>query len=127
MSIWPFFLGRFVELPYTLVQDSTLGLVLGETTPRLWLEKVEFIRQYHGMALLNTHPDYLRLERLRKIYREFLQTLKERGGYWHSLPREAAQWWRRRSSPYPGDVDCQVSSGVILLDRDHLQIIGESP
>ena len=43
MSIWPFFLGHFVELPYTLVQDHTLSVILGERTPRLWLDKVDFI------------------------------------------------------------------------------------
>ena len=59
MSIWPFILGHFVELPYTLMQDYTLTAVLGETTPRLWLQKVDFIERYHGMALVNTHPDYL--------------------------------------------------------------------
>ena len=37
MTIWPFTLGHFIELPYTLVQDSTLGYVLGETTPDLSL------------------------------------------------------------------------------------------
>ena len=34
MSIWPFFIGHFVELPYTLVQDHTLTSVLGENSPR---------------------------------------------------------------------------------------------
>jgi peptidoglycan/xylan/chitin deacetylase (PgdA/CDA1 family) len=29
MSIWPFFCGRFVQLPYTLVQDHTLLVILG--------------------------------------------------------------------------------------------------
>jgi hypothetical protein len=60
LSIWLFFMGHFVELPYTLVQDHTLMATLGETTLRLWLEKVAFIRQYGGMAFLNAHPDYLR-------------------------------------------------------------------
>ncbi len=57
MSLWPFELGHFLELPYTLVQDYTLTSVLGEDSPRLWLEKIDFLREYHGMALLNTHPD----------------------------------------------------------------------
>jgi hypothetical protein len=39
MSIWPFILGRFVELPYTLVQDSTLFYVLEERSLQLWSEK----------------------------------------------------------------------------------------
>ena len=59
MSLWPFFIGHFVELPYTLVQDYTLTSVLGETTPKIWLEKIDFIEKYHGMALSNSHPDYL--------------------------------------------------------------------
>jgi hypothetical protein len=73
MSIWPFFIGRFVELPYTLAQDHTLMVILGEQTPRLWIEKVNFIEQYHGMVLLNTHPDYLCQPSHLAIYREFLQ------------------------------------------------------
>ena len=35
MSIWPFALGRFIELPYTLAQDSTLIDVIGELAPEL--------------------------------------------------------------------------------------------
>ena len=60
ISIWPFQMGRFVELPYTLAQDHTLMVTLGESTPRLWLEKVVFIEKYCGMALVNAHPDYLK-------------------------------------------------------------------
>ena len=86
-----------------LTQDHTLTSVLGEETPRLWLQKLEVIRNYHGMALLNSHPDYLREERTRAVYVDFLQTVKDKGGYWHALPAEAAAWWRERgrSSPAP--------------------------
>jgi len=97
MSIWPFFVGRFVELPYTLAQDHTLLRTLGETSPRLWLEKVEFVARHCGMALLNTHPDYLRNPRYLAVYEEFLGRMHERGGYWHALPAEVARWWRRRA------------------------------
>ncbi len=97
MCIWPFFLGRFVELPYTLVQDYTLTSVLGETTPRIWLDKVEFIKEYHGMALLNTHPDYLKKHDVLRIYEEFLRSMKKSGGYWHALPFKISQWWKARA------------------------------
>jgi peptidoglycan/xylan/chitin deacetylase (PgdA/CDA1 family) len=97
MSIWPFLMGHFVELPYTLTQDYTLTAVLGETTPRVWMEKVDFVQQYHGMALLNSHPDYLRDEACWEVYAGFLKALKQRGGFWHALPRDVAQWWRARS------------------------------
>jgi peptidoglycan/xylan/chitin deacetylase (PgdA/CDA1 family) len=101
MSIWPFFTGHFVELPYTLVQDYTLTSVLGETSPSLWLEKVDFIEKYHGMALLNSHPDYLQEPANLKVYSTFLLTMKARDGYWRALPREAAQWWRKRAAETP--------------------------
>jgi len=98
MSIWPFQLGRFVELPYTLAQDYTVTDVLGETTPRLWLEKVEFVQAHHGMALLNTHPDYLRKPHTRRVYSEFLAAMRERADFHHGLPRDIARWWRARAT-----------------------------
>jgi len=97
MSVWPFEIGRFIELPYTLVQDYTLTAVLRETTPRVWLQKVDFLERCCGMVLINTHPDYLRAPSLWRIYSEFLETMRKRTGYWHALPREVAGWWRARS------------------------------
>ncbi len=97
MSIWPFFIGHFVELPYTLAQDHTLLRTLGERSPRLWLEKVEFIARHFGMALLNTHPDYLCNPRYLAVYEEFLRRMREGWRYWHALPVEVARWWRRRA------------------------------
>ncbi len=97
MSIWPYRLGRFIELPYTLVQDHTLTAVLGETTPRLWLDKVDYLEANCGMALLNTHPDYLREPSNLSLYERFLQAMAaRRSRYWHALPREVARWWRWR-------------------------------
>ena len=98
MSIWPFFMGHFVELPYTLVQDHTLFVILREKTPRIWVEKADFIEKYRGMVLVNVHPDYLRGAKYLALYEAFLQAMKERGGYWHALPRDVARWWRRRAA-----------------------------
>jgi hypothetical protein len=97
MSIWPFQVGRFVELPYTLVQDHTLMDTLGETTPRLWLEKIAYIRKNCGMALLNAHPDYLRKPAYLAIYADFLRQVSEMPDSWHALPGEVARWWRKRA------------------------------
>jgi len=101
MSIWPFELGHFVELPYTLVQDHTLTVILGQTTPKIWLDKVDFLEAYGGLALLNSHPDYLRDPTSWRVYEGFLQAMQQRAGrFWHALPREAARWWRtRRNAP----------------------------
>jgi peptidoglycan/xylan/chitin deacetylase (PgdA/CDA1 family) len=98
MSIWPFHIGRFVELPYTLVQDYTLTEVLRETTPRIWLEKADFIRSHAGMVLVNTHPDYLENPVTRQVYTEFLAAMRRRADYWQALPHEVASWWRARST-----------------------------
>lgn len=101
MSLWPFLLGRFVELPYTLVQDYTLTSVLGERSARLWMEKVDFLEAHRGMALLNSHPDYLRSSTTRHVYEEFLDAMADRSGYWHALPHEVALWWGLRAAAGP--------------------------
>lgn len=98
MSLWPFVMGRFLELPYTLAQDSTLTDVVGERSPRLWLEKLDCLARFFGMALVNTHPDYLRNSAHMCIYRELLENVRERSGCWTALPREVARWWRLRAS-----------------------------
>ena len=104
MSIWPFFCGRFVELPYTLAQDHTL-FETGNGA-RLWLDKVDFIAEWGGMVLVNAHPDYLRDPARLAVYEEFLQHLAQRTrrvephgapACWHALPRDVARWWRQRA------------------------------
>jgi hypothetical protein len=97
MSLWPFFIGRFTELPYTLVQDHTLLEILGERTPQRWLDKVAFLAQYCGMALVNVHPDYLQRRSHLAVYESFLQAMTEWINYWHALPRDVARWWRQRA------------------------------
>jgi hypothetical protein len=91
-----------VELPYTLPQDSTLFLILGETAPRIWLEKLDWIAKHGGMALVNVHPDYLRLrpdDDPRSTYplshyEALLNHVntKYSGSVWKALPREVAAW-----------------------------------
>lgn len=122
MSIWPFFIGNFVELPYTLVQDYTLTTVLGETTPHLWLEKVSFVEKFHGMALVNTHPDYLKSKLTWDVYCKFLSEMKMWDCYWNALPREVSRWWKSR-------VNSSSSMGIFgrnfskaLLDGDSIRI-----
>lgn len=110
MSIWPFMMGRFVELPYTLSQDHTMMVTLAERTPRVWLDKVEFICRHQGLALLNAHPDYLRVPGRFAIYEDFLNAMSRRTDYWHALPRETARWWRARAA-------VEVRDGAIRKTR----------
>jgi glycosyltransferase involved in cell wall biosynthesis len=91
----------YVELPYTLPQDSTLFLVLRETTPEIWMRKVDWVAEQGGMVLLDAHPDYMSFRDSRQtakeypvaLYREFLIYVKTRyaGQYWHALPKEVAK------------------------------------
>jgi peptidoglycan/xylan/chitin deacetylase (PgdA/CDA1 family) len=93
MGIWPFQVGRLIELPYTLPQDHTLFVTLGETTTRVWEEKMAFLRRHHGMALMLTHPDYLILGQSKELYRQFLESTVQQGGFWHVLPQTLANWF----------------------------------
>jgi hypothetical protein len=109
-TIFPFWVeakdGRpgYVELPYTLVQDSTLFLLLQERTADIWKRKVDWIAQRGGMALVNVHPDYLSVNEQPSSAQEFplaryvdlLTYIRRRyaGVYWNSLPRDLARWFR---------------------------------
>jgi len=97
LSFHPFLLGKFVELPYTLPQDHTLFILLEEKDDKIWENKMKVIRQFQGMALMITHPDYLIKKNLLNTYREFLLKLKKMPDYWHALPKEVAEWWSRRA------------------------------
>jgi glycosyltransferase involved in cell wall biosynthesis len=93
-----------VALPYTLPQDSTLFLVLREPTPRIWLEKLDWVARQGGMALVNVHPDYLRFPDepvspstfSSEHYATLLQHVREKHGsqVWHTLPHTVARWYR---------------------------------
>lgn len=107
-TIFPFWIsdgngGGYVELPYTLPQDSTLFLVLDEKSPDIWKDKLAWLVACGGMALLNVHPDYLGFtddldacEYPAAWYEEFLLHLKERytGQYWNPLPKQIARWFK---------------------------------
>jgi hypothetical protein len=105
MTIWPFLMGRFVELPYTLSQDSTLFFTLGERSIDIWKRKADWIVKNGGMVLVNVHPDYIDFENTEgkeaksgkyplKFYLGLLDYVKGKGSYWNALPREVAKWSR---------------------------------
>lgn len=96
----PFFNGQIVELPLTLAQDHTLFVILGQPDERAWVEKAEFLRGRGGMAMLDTHPDYLVDERIFAAYRRFLERFAEDETAWRALPREVSAWWRRRAASW---------------------------
>lgn len=93
----------YVELPYTLPQDSTLFILLREKTPQIWLRKLDWIAQHGGMVLVNIHPDYIDFDDSDRkgrrypvtLLREFLTYLSERyeSEYWNPSAAELATWY----------------------------------
>jgi glycosyltransferase involved in cell wall biosynthesis len=122
----------YVELPYTLPQDSTLFILLGEKTTNIWQRKLDWIAQHGGMALLITHPDYMsfseqgaRGDYPATLYREFIEyaQTKYAGQFWHAVPREVAAYLKSRqpgsgangeASIQPGPVAHMAGAGAIL-------------
>lgn len=100
----------YVELPYTLPQDSTLYLLHQEASNVIWRDKLEWVAHHGGMVLLNVHPDYLdvrgrgpSLPTVLDHYLDLLRHLQSRfaGAYWHALPHQVADFVRtwRQASP----------------------------
>jgi hypothetical protein len=97
---------RFLELPYTLVQDFTLFVILGEKTTNTWLQKLDWIASKGGMALLNSHPDYMHFgggklegeEYPVSQYVGFLKGIQNayKDQYWHVLPSQVLWFWKQQ-------------------------------
>lgn len=106
-TIFPFWYHRphdveqgFVELPYTLAQDFTLFVLLGERGIDVWKRKLDWIAARGGMALVIAHPDYMCFGGGRPGFQEYpvaryLELLDYvsttyQGQYWHTLPKQVA-------------------------------------
>lgn len=96
-SLFPFWLSRLIELPYTLPQDHTLIHLLRRNPLPVWTMKAKWIAALGGMILTLTHPDYCGEGAYLDAYAELLKRLAEMGSAWRALPSEVAQWWRLRS------------------------------
>jgi peptidoglycan/xylan/chitin deacetylase (PgdA/CDA1 family) len=106
-TIFPFWVhgpdgSGYVELPYTLVQDFTLFVVLREPNIDIWKRKLDWVAAQGGMALVNTHPDYMsfdgpvaRDEYPAHHYVEFLSYVRQTygGAVWPALPRDVARFF----------------------------------
>ncbi len=98
----------YIELSYTLPQDSTLFLLLREKTPEIWKRKLDWISRHGGLALVNIHPDYIDFEGGSRsstcypstIVEEFLQFVRKDYAdmYWNPLARELALWYQNEIS-----------------------------
>jgi hypothetical protein len=110
----------YVELPYTLPQDSTLFLVLKKTSPDIWLKKTDWIARHGGMALVNVHPDYVNFTSSPSASREYpvaayadlLRHIAQNyaGQYWQPLPGKLASWFK---AAMPQSVTSSGEAGTV--------------
>jgi hypothetical protein len=114
-TIFPFWVSQadndkgYVELPYTLPQDFTLFILMQEQSIEIWQKKLAWIAERGGMALLNTHPDYMHFagskacleEYPADYYIEFLAHVKYtyKGQYWSVVPKQLAQFVKEHVNP----------------------------
>jgi len=95
----------FIELPYTMPQDHLLFVILQERNIDIWKRKLDWIAKKGGMALLNTHSDYMNFngdklgneEYPVDHYIELLSLAKSTyaGRFWNATPIEIASYWKR--------------------------------
>ena len=119
-SLWPYSIGRIVELPWTLPQDHILFTLLHQRSAAVWLQQVQEIERRFGLIQCLSHPDrgYLGDADKRAHYVELLDALAERPALWRALPREVAAWWHRR--------DVGVGGGSVPI-REGTMRVGDAP
>jgi hypothetical protein len=107
-TIFPFWVpreskrGGYVELPYTIPQDFTVQILLRDNASEVWKNKLDWIIDKGGMALINIHPDYIHFGKGKpgneeysiSKYEELLSyaSKKYRSRYWNVLPKEVASF-----------------------------------
>jgi len=107
----------YVELPYTLPQDSTLYLLLHEDSAGIWCCKSDWIAANGGMVLVNIHPDYMDFDRDQHTaskypasrVREFLAYLSNRygGEFWNPCAAEVARWYKKYYTTHRRQLNCR--------------------
>jgi hypothetical protein len=99
-TVFPFFIGKILELPLTTSQDYSVFHILSDYSIGLWKKQLDLIRQRNGLMSFLAHPDYLISLRTRKVYESLLDHLRQmvaREGTWAVLPGDVDRWWRARS------------------------------
>ncbi len=122
-TIFPFWIqgsdsNGYIELPYTLPQDSTVFVLLKETTIDLWKKKLDWVASHGGMALAIVHPDYISLdgkpnpsEYPADLYERLLKHVITCYGdtCWYALPREVAA--------FAAKIKPRLAHGALTSDR----------
>jgi glycosyltransferase involved in cell wall biosynthesis len=140
-TIFPFWVSQdeqygFVEIPYTLPQDSTLFLVLKENSIDVWKRKLDWVAQKGGLALVNVHPDYMSFngqqsvgEYNSQLYRDLLEYASKRYAEqcWFALPKEVAQYFYANMVPKSFLNRCLVAQEAAISGQKQQDILLGDP
>ena len=100
-TVMPYFVGKLLELPVTTTQDYSLFHILKDHSIDLWKRQIDLIMEKHGLISFIIHPDYIGLNRERRVYESllaYLARLREEKKVWTATPSEANRWWRQRTN-----------------------------
>jgi hypothetical protein len=99
-SVFPYFIGRILELPLTTVQDYSLFHILRDYSIELWKKQIELIMGKHGLISFLVHPDYVLADRELSVYKtllSYVSNLRRDTKIWIARPGDVNRWWRDRS------------------------------
>jgi hypothetical protein len=100
-TVFPYFIGKVVELPLTTIQDYSLFHILGDYSIELWKKQIDLISERHGMLSFIVHPDYVMEEKSLSVYKTLLAYLSQMARdkkIWIARPGEVDRWWRQRDA-----------------------------
>jgi glycosyltransferase involved in cell wall biosynthesis len=140
-TIFPFWVSQdglhgYVELPYTLPQDSTMFLLLKENSIDIWKRKLDWVAEKGGLALVNVHPDYMSFngqirlgEYSQQFYRDLLKYVSNRYSdqCWFALPREVARYFYSTTVAGSGLNRCLVGRETARACPAQDDILPEKP
>jgi hypothetical protein len=130
-TVFPYYIGKVLELPLTAVQDYSLFHILGDYSIELWKKQIELIYKRHGLISFIIHPDYVLEQKAMAVYEKLLNHLSQlRSGknLWIARPGEVNRWWRERSQMrlvFDGNVWTIVGKGRELARVAFASIQGE--
>lgn len=107
-TIFPYFVGKILELPLTTIQDYPLFNVIRSDALEMWTKQTQAIVARHGLASFIIHPDYIVEPKRQGLYRQLLKMLRSYGdtkNVWLALPGEVDAWWRERSQMTLAQID----------------------
>lgn len=100
-TVFPYFIGKLLEIPVTCVQDYTLFNIFSDYSINLWKRQTGMILDRHGLMSFIIHPDYVIEPRKRAVFESllaYLSGLVKEKAVWSTIPREVNRWWRERAA-----------------------------